>query len=251
VFYDSLNSHEFNKYQHPAQDNSIKQNEDDAFLEVSGCPSGNSLGYKLQSDQHLEAQSIDQSSEAETQESLFLDAFCETEDEPLGVLKKWGWVEGIDLAEYTEAELAVQHTADTTLLLIGTNLASNTNELWNTSIVLLGDISAAINTESIKVMKKFTAGINSFVYNRVTGLFSHNISWNSTKESQSDTSFCKSLLEEDDEVTMVCAGNSSGTVTGYRTSSNEVYQTSRDFSIGRLCDGMEETIARNFDALHL
>lgn len=255
VFYDSLNSPEFNRYHHPAQGDPLIQSrtltQSSEFLDVSVCPSGNSLGYKLQSEQDLDqAQSISQSSE-QTQESVFLDAINDGCEEALGVLKKWGWIEHIDLMQYTEAELAVQHTADTTLLLIGTNLASNTTELWNTSIVLLGDISAAINTESIKVMKKFTAGINSFVYNRVTGLFSHNISFNSTKESQNDISFCKAMLEDDSEVTMVCAGNSSGSVTGYRTSSNEVYQTSKDFSLGRLCDGMEETVARNFDTLHL
>lgn len=259
VFYDSLNSPEFNQYDHPSQGNQYhhpsqgapfiqSRPQDNDFLDVSLCPSGNSLNYKLQSEQHLEAQSISQSSE-QTQESLFLDAI--NDDEPLGVLKKWSWIEHIDQLQYTEAELAVQHTADTTLLLIGTNLASSTTELWNTSIVLLGDISAAINTESLKVMKKFTAGINSFVYNKGTGLFSHNVSFNSTKESQNDVSFCKSMLEDDSEVTMVCAGNSGGSVTGYRTTSNEVYQTSKGFSLGRLCDGMEETIARNFDTLHL
>ena len=30
------------------------------------------------------------------------------------------------------------------------------------------------------------------------------------------------MLEDDSEVTMVCAGNSGGSVTGYRTTSNEV-----------------------------
>ena len=154
-------------------------------------------------------------------------------------------------AEVKEFELLILSRVNTTIILIGENMADRIQEYWSACMLLLGEVSAYFNMKNIPIVQRTTHGVNSFAFDKQTRSLRFSNADRTSPTCHGQIKFCQDWCDNEDGVQLLCVKGLKYSTVMQNTDTTNVFLNSCVTRCSKLADLVSDITARNFDSVFL